>query len=221
MFIMTRGYWFEILLVFILNYPVSSNSVKINCTHLQLQSKVPKPQLKYMLNGQVHVIWQEKTSGFNYTAYSCHTSLMSFLNIPYPNSCPQFHPIVSCNVTRDVHQCSMEVSQYIEYTVYLSADHQGCQLRGGEVKIRPSLSIAYPGPVPKLNVYSKNNDLIIEWIKASGQRVRYVRLLYSLRCQKLEKLVSKPYYCCIQVRLPYGISPYYSEVCKTSQSTGI
>jgi hypothetical protein len=97
-----------------------------------------------MLSGQVYVIWQEeKTSGFKYTAYSCHTSLMSFLNIAYPNSCPQFQPIVSCTVTRDVHQCSMEVSQYFKYTVYLSADHQGCQLRGGEVKIRPSLSSKY------------------------------------------------------------------------------
>jgi hypothetical protein len=37
----------------------------------------------------------------------------------------------------------MEVSQYFKYTVYLSADHQGCQLRGGEVKIRPSLSSKY------------------------------------------------------------------------------
>ncbi len=76
--------------------------------------------------------------------------------------------------------------------------------------------VAHPSPVEKLDVYNQSNGLIIEWTKA----FRYVNLLYSLRCQKLGTSVLKPYRCCVRVRLPYGISPFYSEVCKASQNKG-
>ena len=105
---------------------------------------VPKPQLKYMLNGQVRVIWREEvTTDFNYKANICHISLITSMNIANPYSCPQFQAMTSCTVKNDsdmnIQQCTMQVSQYFEYTVYLNANHQSCQLRGEEVKIRPSL----------------------------------------------------------------------------------
>ncbi len=93
------------------------------------------------------MIWQEKnTAGFNYTAHTCHTSLMSNLNVT--NSCPQFQAMTTCTATKNdlnitVHECSMRVSDNIEYTVYLSANHLRCQLRGKEVKIKPRLSSKY------------------------------------------------------------------------------
>ena len=41
--------------------------------------------------------------------------------------------------------------------------------------------VAWPDPVPSLNVYSIYNGLLIEWTKPH----RYMQLLYSLRCQQL------------------------------------
>ena len=215
---MTRVFWLEILSLFLLNHPDFSRSTTINCT--LLQSKVPKPQLKYMLGGQVRVIWREKVnSHFNYKAHICHISLITSMNIANPYSCPQFQIMTSCTVKNDsdmnIHQCTMQVSQYFEYTVYLNANHQNCQLRGQQVKIRPSLRIACPDPVPKLDVYSESNGVIIAWTKA----FRYVHLLYSLRCRKLGTF--NRFHCCVRVHLPYRISPYYSEVCKTSQNKAI
>lgn len=206
----------EILLLSAVYHLVYSHSSHVNCSYLQ--SKVPKPQLKYMLSGEVYVIWREDRSvGFNYTAHMCCTKLQSHQNFACPNTCPQFKALTNCNPggsgsSSKQRQCNMSVSQYFTYTVYLSGDHQRCQLKGKFAKIWPRLSIAYPGPVPKFSVYSQMDSLIIEWRK----RFQYVQLLYSLRCIQLHK-TNRVYFCCIRSSLPYGISSYYSEVCKISQ----
>ena len=82
-------------------------------------------------------------------------------------------------------------------------------------KVLSSILVAHPDPVPKLDVYSQRDGVIIAWTKA----FRYVHLLYSLKCRKLGTF--NRYRCCVRVHLPYRISPYYSEVCKTSQNKGI
>ena len=65
-----------------------------------------------------------------------------------------------------------------------------------------------------LNLYSIKNGLIIEWTKA----LQHVQLVYSLRCQQTNKILT--FFCCIRTHLPYGISPHYSEVCKSSGKKG-
>ncbi len=107
---------------------------------------VPKLQLKYMLSGHLHVIWQEnETIGYNYTAHICCSKLRSYSFLGCPNTCPQFKAIKSCTTTAGSgsdsksRQCSMSVWEYFEYTVYLSSKQHGCQLMGKVVKIRPRL----------------------------------------------------------------------------------
>ncbi|CAB3994053.1 Hypothetical predicted protein, partial [Paramuricea clavata] len=218
----------QILLAALCHTDVSSHSLEINCTYFQ--RKVPKPQLKYLLSGHLHVIWQEnETIGYNYTAQLCCSKLWPFPYSGCPNTCPQFQAMTSCTSAGSgsdskSRQCSMMVYEYFEYTVYLSGKQHGCQLMGKMVKIRPRLRIAYPDPVPSLNVYTFYNGLVIEWTKSH----RYVQLSYSLRCKQRDlthnqqTVLKKSYSCCIRVRLPHhGRSPYYSEVCKDSQNSEI
>ena len=104
---------------------------------------VPTPQLKYLLSGHLHVIWQEnETIGYNYTAHICCSKLWPFPYSGCPNTCPQFQAMTSCTSAGSgsdskSRQCSMMVYEYFEYTVYLSGKQHGCQLMGKMVKIRP------------------------------------------------------------------------------------
>ncbi|XP_028405323.1 uncharacterized protein LOC114527824 [Dendronephthya gigantea] len=215
---------------------VSCLSSEENCTGL----KVPKPELKYMLSRRLVVTWQENdTSGYNYTAYICYTKIRSHPNFGSRDTCPHFQAMTSCsyaggsvdaNIRR---QCDMKVFEYYEYTVHLSAEIRGCELIGENFKITPSLKNIIPNPVPTFNVYSKVNELLIEWTKSD----RYVQLLYILKCKQLpmarERQVLevlkdsrnqdlKTYRCCIQVHLPYyGLSTLYSQVCNVSQAKEI
>ena len=219
-------------MILALFYSTEVHSLEMNCTYFQ--QKVPTPQLKYMLSGQLHVIWQEnETIGYNYKAHSCCSKRLPYSYSGCQDSCPQFHAISSCmtansSTDTNVRQCSMRVFEYFEYTIYLSGEEHGCELTGKMIKIRPRLRIAWPDPVPSLNVYSIYNGLLIEWTKS----LRYMQLLYSLRCQQLSwthnKVLKKSmnkdlksYVCCIRVYLPYFGSSRYSEVCEVSQNKEI
>jgi hypothetical protein len=50
-----------------------------------------------------------------------------------------------------------------------------------------NILVAWPDPVPSLNVYSLYNGLLVEWTKSH----RYMQLLYSLRCEQLPLAYNK------------------------------
>lgn len=116
----------------------------INVTCLATKRTVAKPEVKYMLSGELHVSWSKKKAVGNYSVNVCCKKPPVAYTATCSHVCPSYKTVQNCLLKTNAypvkHHCSILVYQYINYSIFLTAQFQGCQIRSDVVRITPVIN---------------------------------------------------------------------------------